>query len=41
MKDILPALLTRKLENVEKKKVDGEKEKHYRYCKSIYNEDET
>ena len=41
MKNILPELLARKLENFEKKKLDGEKEKHYRYCKSIYNEDET
>ena len=41
MKNILPELLTRKLENFEKKKFDGEKEKHYCYCKNIYNEDET
>ena len=41
MKNILPELLTRKLENFEKKNFDGEKEKHYRYCKSIYNKDET
>ena len=41
MKNILPELLTRKLENFEKKKFDEEKEKHYCYCKSIYNKDET
>ena len=41
MKNILPELLTRTLENFEKKKVDGEKEKHYCYCESIYNEDGT
>ena len=35
MKNILPELLTRKLENFEKKKFDGKKEKHYCYCKSI------
>ena len=39
IKNNLPELLTRKLENFEKKKIDGEKEKHYCYC--IYNEDET
>ena len=31
----------KKLENFEKKKFNGEKEKHYCHCKSIYNEDET
>ena len=41
MKNILSELLTRKLEDFEKKKFDGEKEKHYCYYKSIYNEHET
>ena len=39
IKNNLPELLTRKLENFEKKKIDDEKEKHYCYC--IYNDDET
>ena len=39
MKNVLPELLTGKLENFKKKKFDGEKKKHY--CKSIYKEDET
>ena len=41
MKNILSELLMRKLEYFEKKKFDGEKEKYYCYCESIYNEDET
>ena len=41
MKNILSELLTRKLETFEKKKFDGENEKHYCSCKNIYNEDET
>ena len=41
MKNILSELLMRKLEYFEKKKFDGENEKYYCYCESIYNEDET
>ena len=41
MKNMLSELLMRKLEYFENKIFDGEKEKYYCYCESIYNEDET